>query len=513
MITFFATAPKGIEPLLAQELTDLGVAAIEPGRGGVAFSGDLTTAYRTCLWSRTASRILFPLTHFPAPDTEALYQGVRAIPWADHLSPDSTLAVDFSSTGSAITHSRYGAQRVKDAIVDQFRDLYGRRPSVDRQRPDLRINVYVLRDSANISLDLSGDALHRRGYREHTVIAPLKENLAAALLLKLNWPELAKTGGTLIDPLCGSGTLPIEAAWLAADIAPGLLRDYWGFLGWRQHDTNAWERLRLEAGQRRNQGLQQAPPIRGYDQEPRAIRAALANAQRAGVEKLIHWERRAFEHIQPSHHDTAGLMIANPPYGERLGEQQTLEPLYTQLGDRFRQHFAGWQAAVFTANPDLGKCMGLKAQRVNTFYNGALNCKLLSFTVEPRYFVNRKAADLIKRQAIVNTDAAMFVNRLKKNQRNLKRWLQREKITCYRLYDADIPEYAVAVDIYQQWVHVQEYQAPRHIDSDRAQERLQQIMTVIPEVLELPAEQVFLKVRQPQKGNTQYQKQAESGHF
>ena len=254
MITLFATTPKGIEPLLAEELKELGAASVKASQGGVSFQGNLSIAYRACLWSRTASRILLSLAHFPAPTADTLYQGVRDIPWETHLSPDGTLAVDFTGAGSATNHSRYGAQRVKDAVVDRFRDLYGRRPSVDRQRPDLRINVHIQRDTAGISLDLSGDALHRRGYRENTVIAPLKENLAAALLIKLDWPTLAASGGTLLDPMCGSGTLPIEAAWLATDTAPGLLRDYWGFQGWLQHEAEVWTALVQEAQQRARTG-------------------------------------------------------------------------------------------------------------------------------------------------------------------------------------------------------------------------------------------------------------------
>ena len=232
---------------------------------------------------------------------------------------------------------------------------------------------------------------------------------------------------------------------------------------------------------------------------------------------LIHWQRQDLDHIQPSPADKPGLVIVNPPYGERLSEQHTLEPLYIQLGDIFKKHFPQWRAAVFTANPDLGKRMGLKAQRINTFYNGALNCKLLSFSVEPRYFVDREAADTRTQQAnfaaAVDAGADMFINRLDKNRRTLNPWVQREGISCYRLYDADIPEYAVAVDLYEQWVHVQEYQAPRHIDPARAQARLQQIMSVIPHVLDVPAERVFLKVRQRQKGRDQYQKQAHTAHF
>jgi len=515
--TFFATTPKGIEPLLTEELKALGATGVTPGRGGVTFQGALTTAYRACLWSRTANRILLPLRSFPAPDPNTLYQGVRAIPWEEHLTPDGTLSVDFSATGSGITHTQFAAQKIKDAIVDHLRERYGRRPSVDRRHPNLRINGYLLNDVATISLDLSGDSLHRRGYRQGTVIAPLKENLAAALLLKADWPAIVSSGGPFLDPMCGSGTWPIEAALLAADIAPGLRREYWGFLGWLRHDPDSWAALVSEARQRRDQGITKTPPIIGYDQDADAIRAALVNATRAGVQELVHFERRELSRVQAPFSKVPGLLMANPPYGERLGEVRELESLYAQLGDLLQKHFPGWKAAVFTSNPELGKRMGLRAWRINSFYNGALACKLLRFSVEPGFFVDREKTDARIRELAPHTalaeGAKMFANRLSKNLHTLSRWAEREGISCYRLYDADIPEYAVAVDIYERWVHVQAYQAPRSIDPRRAQERLEQIMAVIPTVLGIPIDQVFLKERKCQKGSDQYQKHADTGRF
>ncbi len=507
----FATAPKGLEPLLAEELRNLDAAAVQIGRGGVAFQGTLATAYRACLWSRTANRILLPLAGFSAIDPDALYQGVYAIYWEQHLSPDGTLAVDFNGAGSQITNTQFGAQKVKDAIVDRLRERFGRRPSVERERPDLRINCYLHNDQATVYLDLSGDSLHRRGYREETVIAPLKENLAAALLLKAGWPAIAATGGPLLDPLCGSGTLPIEAALLAADSAPGLLRQYWGFLNWLQHDSVLWTALLEEARQRREQGLRKVPPIVGYDRDPRAIRAALANAGRAGVQSLIQFECRELNKVLPPRSEVPGLAITNPPYGERLGDIQELEPLYAQLGDWLKTHCQGWTAAVFTGNPDMGKRMGLRAHKINAFYNGALPCKLLNFAVEPPYFVDREAAEDRALQAALADGGEMLANRLRKNRHHLERWVRREGIQCYRLYDADIPEYALAIDLYGPWVHVQEYEAPAEVDPDKARQRLEQAMRVIPALLGVPKERVFLKVRRRQRGANQYQKQDSSG--
>lgn len=514
--TFIATAPEGVDPLLAAELVELGATTIKSVRGGIRFQGSLELAYRACLWSRTASRVLLLLAEFPVAEVEALYAGIHALPWEDHLAPDGTLAVEFTGTGSGIDHSHYGAQRVKDAVVDRFRAQCGQRPGVDRQQPDLRIHVLLRDRQATISLDLSGDSLHRRGYREATVIAPLKETLAAALLLKSGWPNIAAAGGPLLDPLCGSGTLAIEAAWMAGDQAPGLLREHWGFSGWLGHIPVLWNRLLVEAQERRTLGKPRIPLILASDHDPKAVRAALANAQRAGVADQIRVERREFSALQPPW-GLPGLLIANPPYGERLGATEDLAEFYTEFGEVLKTRLNGWRAALFTSNPELGKRMGLRAEKVHVFHNGPLDCRLLRFRVEPEFFVDRATADQRTRTRALKQAAAGgaegFINRLHKNLRHLGRWATRDRVSCYRLYDADLPEYAVAIDRYEQWLHVQEYAPPATVDATRARERLEQVMAALPAALELPAENVFLKVRQRQRGSSQYQKQAQQGRF
>lgn len=515
-LSFLATAPAGIEPLLAAELAALGATAPQPVRGGIRFQGSLELAYRACLWSRVASRILLQLTEFPATDAEALYTGLHDLPWEEHLAAHGTLAVDFSGGGPGIDHTHFGAQRVKDAIVDRFRARAGQRPGVDPRRPDLRIHLRWHHSRATVGIDLSGDSLHRRGYREATVTAPLKETLAAALLLKADWPAIARDGGPLLDPLCGSGTLAIEAAWIAGDHAPGLLRDHWGFSGWLGHIPVLWNRLLAEARDRRETGRTRIPPILASDQDPKAVRAALINAGRAGVAGHIRIERRAWNTVEPPP-GPPGLLIANPPYGERLREPEEIGELYVQLGDRLKSHFQGWRAALFTGNPEQGKRMGLRAVKSHVFHNGPLECRLLQFQVEREYFVDRDAADRRARAAglerALAAGAESFVNRLCKNLRHLGRWAEREGVTCYRLYDADLPEYAVAVDRYERWLHVQEYAPPPSVDVERARERLEQVLAVLPAVLEMPPDQVFLKVRQRQRGASQYQKQADRGRF
>lgn len=525
---FFATVPLGIELLLAQELRDLGASDVREVRAGVSFGGTLADAYRACLWSRLANRILLPVASFPAGTEEALYRGVSAIDWNQHLEVDATFAVDFASSRSAMTHTLYGAQKVKDGIVDHFRKHYGVRPSVDLARPDVRVNVYLDRDQATVSIDLSGESLHKRGYRIEGGKAPLKENLAAAILLRAGWPAIAASGGHFIDPMCGSGTLPIEAALMAADVAPGLQRPYFGLLGWRGHDSALWLDLVTEADTRAEAGLKRIPPIHGYDVDRRAVHIALGNVERAGLRGHVHIERKEVAEVQPRH--TSGLVVVNPPYGERLGDEASLVPLYAELGHTLRTRFLGWRASVFTGNPELAFKLGIRAIKQYALYNGALACKLFNFEVaEERFFTPHEGeppteADRQKRTwlrkarevDVTAGGAAMLANRLRKNLKNLGRWARQSGVSCYRLYDADLPEYAVAVDVYsgdRLWVHVQEYEAPATIDPARAETRLVEALAVIPVVLEVPHQQVFLKVRRRQKGTAQYEKQAEKGQF
>jgi len=528
MLDFFATAPKGTESLLAAELRAMGIAQPRPGKGGVAFGGDLEAAYRVCLWSRVANRVLLSLARFPAATPEALYAGIQALEWAEHLEPTGTLAVDCFVRSSKITHSHYAALKVKDAVVDQFRERRGIRPSVDLQRPDLRINLYLFRDQARLSLDLSGDSLHRRGYREEGGVAPLKENLAAAILLRAGWPETARAGGALVDPMCGSGTLPIEAALLAGDVAPGLLGHRFGFEGWLGHVPALWRRLLEEAGERRDAGLKTLPPILGSDRDPRAVRLARRNLERAGLCGLVHIEQRELAEAAPPEGGKPGLLLVNPPYGERLGEREELGGLYRELGQVLRQRFAGWRAGLFTGSPPLARGLRLKPEQSFDLYNGALECRLFMYRVAEERFVQQRgkgrseaAPPSVWERArptpvAESPGARMLVNRLRKNQKHLGRWARRNGVDCYRLYDADLPEYAVAVDLYQAeelWAVVQEYAPPAEVEPELAQQRLQEALGAVAEVLELPMERIELKTRRRQRGSRQYQKQGSGGRL
>lgn len=528
----FATAPLGLEPLLAEELRALGAADVRERKAGVSFSGTLVTAYRVCLWSRLANRVLLKLGEFPAATADELYQGIRAIDWNEHMAPEATLAVDFVTHRSRLKHGQFGAQKTKDAIVDQFRERFGIRPSVVLDRPQIRVNVYVDQDMASVGLDLSGVSLHQRGYRQEGGAAPLKENLAAAILLRAGWPRVVQADGALLDPMCGSGTLLIEAAWMAADHAPGLLRPHWGFFGWKNHDAGVWRELTEEALARRAAGLAHPLNIYGQDADRSAVRIALENIQKAGLVGRILVRRKPLAETTPQ--GSLGLLVVNPPYGERLGDQQELVALYTELGEVLKARFRGWKASLFTGNPELAFRLGIRATKHYRLFNGALECRLFNFEIEPERFFTphpdesglseeaRKLRRLMRRvqtvaqRGAVGPGGEMFGNRVRKNLKTLARWARQNGVTCYRLYDADLPEYAVAIDLYQgerTWVVVQEYAAPASIAADKAESRLVEALAVLPGILQIPLEQVYLKVRRKQKGLAQYEKQGEAGRF
>ena len=523
----FATTPKAMETILTEELQSLGITSIKATMAGVAFQGDLETAYRACLWSRTANRILLVLSSFEVKTQDDLYNGVQKIDWFEHINPDDTFAVSFSAKNSqAINNTHFGALKVKDAIVDQMRARFNRRPGIDTAQPSIRINVYLHNEIAQLSLDLSGESLHRRGYRDVNIKAPMKENLAAAMLLRCGWPQIASQQGSLIDPMCGSGTLLLEGAMIAADYAPGLLRDYFGFLGWKKHDAECWKKLRLEAVQRKKKGLEKLPVIAGFDQDRHTVNTALAHIANAGLQNKIHVERRDIGDAAPAESWKPGLLICNPPYGERLGDEQETAELYKKFGESLKAHFLGWKAAMIISNPELGFRLGIRSQKPITLYNGALECKLLRLDIEEHNFFIPKAKTQEDRitQAIETstgeqTEAAgaeIFANRLKKNLKKLARWAKQNHINCYRVYDADLPEYAAAVDIYQgdkTWVNIQEYEPPKSIDQHKADQRLAGLLVEIPLVLGVDREQVFLKIRRKQRSTDQYEKHGDQGRF
>ena len=513
----FATCAKGLEYLLVDELRALGASEVREALAGVHFEGDLAAAYRACLWSRLANRVLLFLAEFEAADDSALYHGVRAVDWQRHLHSDGTLAVDVNLFASQITHDRYAAQRVKDAVVDQLREATGERPSVDTEEPDLRINVAVKRDVATLSLDLSGTSLHRRGYRVAQGAAPLKETLACAVLLRAGWPQTYVDGGSLLDPMCGSGTLLIEGARMAADVAPGLQRTYFGFQRWRGHEAETWRALLAEARARAERGLAALRPVFfGFDQDTRAIEASEKNARVAMVGNHVVFHAGEIAALHAPAGSAPGLVVCNPPYDERLAADATL---YREFGHVLREQFAGWRAAVLTGDEALGRALGLRVSKRYVLYNGALKTTLIRVD---QIESNKDAPPRAPRP--LSDGAQMVANRLRKNLRSSKQWRTRENVTCFRAYDADLPEYAAAIDVYegalensdappQTWLHVQEYQAPADIPLETQKQRLGDLLRAAMEVFELPRVRVALKTRQRGKGGEKYGRLDRRGEF
>ncbi|CNH20794.1 bifunctional 23S rRNA (guanine(2069)-N(7))-methyltransferase RlmK/23S rRNA (guanine(2445)-N(2))-methyltransferase RlmL [Yersinia pekkanenii] len=500
MNSLFASTARGLEELLKSELEALGAHDCKIVQGGVHFQGDDRLMYQSLLWSRLASRILLPLNEFKVYSDLDLYLGVQAIDWPSIFGVDKTFAVHFSGVNDEIRNSQYGALKVKDAIVDSFTRKLDQRPTVAKQQPDIRVNVFLQRDMASVALDLSGEGLHQRGYRDLTGQAPLKENLAAAIIQRSGW----QPGTPMVDPMCGSGTLLIEAAMMASDRAPGLHRSHWGFTGWSAFNQELWHELTTEAQVRARAGLQETSSrFFGSDIDRRVIEMARANARRAGVLELITFNANDVSKlVNPLPEGPVGTVISNPPYGERLESEPALIALHNMLGRIMKAAFGGWRLSLFSASPELLSCLQLRAEREFKAKNGPLDCvqKNYQLTANPQGAAGFQVAE-------------DYANRLRKNVKKLDKWAKQQGIECYRLYDADLPDYNVAVDRYGSKVVVQEYAPPKTIDAQKARQRLFDVINATLAVLDLPSNQLVLKTRERQKGKNQYEKLAQKGEF
>ena len=505
-----ATCGFGLEDLVSEEIASFGGTEIETRPGAVRWTGNLETGYRACLWSRFASRILLELARFDAPDTDALYTHAGAILWDDHFTVKSTFAVQTTLVNAAIGHSQYASLRIKDAIVDQFRKRFGKRPDVDAINPDIRLNLHIQGTGATLSLDLSGESLHRRGYRTGSGEAPLKETLAAAIVRLSGWLERVEEEPILLDPMCGGATLLIEAALMLSDSAPGLLRKTFGFMGWNKHDPQLWERLIQEALDREGQGLPESwPQFIGFDADPKVVAAARKNVIAAGLRDVIVVKQRQLARLQSP--GARGCLLTNPPYGERLSEKEAVKYLYRCLGRTFQTRFPGWTLGFFTANPDLAEMTGMQWDSRYRLFNGPLKCQLL--VGSEGHLPERRPPAWSTTPLAPGSPGEDLANRLIKNCGQLLPWAESEGITCFRLYDGDIPEFNLAIDLYEEWIHVQEYAPPASIDAAKAEERFNLALQVIRSVFEVPRSRIFIKTRQKQKGTQQYQKKPGQGNL
>lgn len=494
---------KGTEALLADEIRHLGGNVDKENRIGVYWHGDLEAAYKVCLWSRLASRLLLPLHECQVDSVDEMYRMAKSVDWPSLFPVDATFRIDFHGSSRFINNTQFGAQKIKDAVVDCFREKVGARPDVDKSG-DIRIEAQLRKGQLLLFLNVSGDSLHRRGYRLQPGQAPLKENLAAALLIRAGWPDKFKAGQHLIDPMCGSGTLLIEAGLMAADIAPGLNRQGWGFERWKSHERKLWLRLVEDARQRRTDGINGLKnKLYGFDIDADQLAAASKNLERSGLEGKVHLERRDITdlRVQKDVVKEGGLVICNPPYGERIGELPQLAPLYQHLHDATMK-LPEWPIAIFTGNLDLSRAIRRPLDKQYKFMNGKIEAKLLVFGAADE----RSSRPQV---SAIRGPVEQFANRIKKNIKTASKWAKRENIHCYRIYDADLPEYAVAVDRYEDWLHVQEYVPPKSIDPAVAERRLLDVLSALPEVTGVPAEKIVLKRRERQSGKRQYEKQSD----
>lgn len=503
----------GLEPCLARELEALGAKAIETRNRLVICRGNLELMYQANLWCRTAIRVLRPIASFAAKEEKALYDGIKKINWQTWMSAHGTLAVDADVRSSFTTHSLYLSQLAKDAVVDQFREVTGQRPSVDLKNPDLRIVVSLFEDQAQIYVDASGDSLHKRGYRRRAGEAPLSEVLAAGIVQLSDW----KPGTPLFDAMCGSGTMAIEAALVAKNIAPGAMGREFGFQKWPDYDRALFESLLAKAHAAETSGAGTA--IFALDQDAEVLEVARENAARARVSDLIRFEPGDFFETDPPV-PTAGVLVMNPPYDERLPVDNIAE-LCQRIGDRLKQAYGGWSASLLCGNLEATKYLGLRTSRRTILYNGSIECRLLKYELRAK----APGTDTAPQAPAWRTKspeenpkwkerAEVFANRLRKNLKNYANWAKREEISCWRVYDWDIPELPFLIDIYGDRLHVAEIE--RNYDHSPVEHTayIQMMVRTAAQVLGVEASHVYFKKRKPQKaGGFQYSAVDERGEL
>ena len=496
MNQILVTTSRGLDELLKSEIESLCLdVSCRLSPGTVSFSGTLEQAYTLCLWSRLANRVVWVLAEGPCDSADELYDTASSVDWQQHLRPSNTLSVQFNGTNRAIKNSQFGAVRIKDAIVDQFMEELDLRPSVEKKLADFPIWARCHREKVTIGLDLSGNSLHQRAYRSKTGEAPLKEHVACAMLIRSGWTQ--DTTKPLSDVFCGSGTIAFEAAYIARNITPGIKRSYWGFNRWLQHNPSLWNDINDEA-----LASQKAceTPIYASDIDSKLVNIARKNADQAGVFNDIRFDVCDALKASPLSKEP-GYLISNPPYGERLGELTDLIPTFAELGKQLKNAWGGWHVSLLSSNRDLLRVLKLRSGKEYGLNNGKLECR----------FVNYLMDEDNCRQYGNDGDNHEFANRLKKNLKKLKSWIKQQDTNCYRIYDADLPDYNVAIDVYGEWLVVQEYAPPKTVSEDKARKRLQEVLLHLPAVTGVDVKKIALKVRSQQKGTTQYEKMDQKG--
>ncbi len=513
MYQFLVTTSRGLDALLQDEiLTICPNVDTKLAPGMVKVNGDLTDAYRICMHSRLANRVLWVLVHAESPNEQALYNAANGIDWPTHFSHEHDFMVQFNGTTKSINNTQFGALRIKDAIVDRFVESGVMRPSVSKLAPKIVIHARLHRDEVTICIDLSGKSLHQRYYRQSTGEAPLKEHVASAMLYRSGYVEqvrqnqLSSNPSNLViaDPMCGSGTIAIEAALIAQRIAPAAARTHWGFTHWKHHQPAAWQQVVTEAKEQELNPNDTHVTVYANDVDRKLVRSAKENADEAGVFSSIifsqtdalKWtiDNQPLESIDT--HSPTHFIVTNPPYGERLGELATLLPMFVDWGAQLKAHFANWQVTMLTSNRELLRQLRLRSSKEYAMMNGKLECKSVNF------ILNEANCTAVEQ----HSGQIDFANRLKKNLKRLKPFISSNVTNCYRIYDADLPEYNCAIDRYDDWLVVQEYAPPKDVPAEKARRRLHDVLLQLPALTGVSTKQIVLKVREQQKGKAQYDK-------
>ncbi len=497
----FVSCPRFTEDLLKKELELLDIEIAKEVPGGLYIPFSTKYVYRICLFSHIANRVLLQLATVSAESPELLAGQTSSIAWENHFSPADRFMVDCRETSEVFRNRIYAAQVVKDGICRRFTDLNYKKPEVDVKNPDISINLFLYSDKAVLSIDLSGGSLHQRNYRIKSVKAPLKENTAAAVLFRAGWRK--GDNRAFLDPMCGSGTFLIEAALISAGIPPGLFIGKFGFEKWKGHKAFEYRSLRQNAEELFRSLIKNIPHIIGSDIDKYSVYAARDNIKKAGLDGHIRVycsDARSMKSISENFSGEKGLIVFNPPYGKRLGNHESLIADYSLIGREIKQYFRGWNCSIITAVKNLSSCLGLKTYKINKLYNGGILAFVYNYEIEEDAWEN----------TVADPGLEMFRNRLKKNMKNLSRWIREENISSYRLYDADMPEYSAAIDIYEnKWIHIQEYEAPESIDPRSASRRLGHILSVLPEFTGIIQQNIFYKKRKKQHGKLQYNENRE----
>lgn len=500
-LQFFLPCGRGLEELLAAEVAELGGSDIVLTNSGVTCQGDLQLGYNLCMWSRLGSRVLLKLLETEVHDRYGLEKAAADYPWPDVFNERNTFAVRFNGTSETLRNTQFSAQVVKDGVVEAFRRVGANRPVVEPKHAEINIQGYLHKGIATLYLDLAGNGLHERGYRQAKGAAPIRETLAAALIvragLSLNCVTAPEQWPTLVaDPACGSGTLLIEAAMLATDRAPGLNRTQWGFNAWRGHRAAVWNDVKAAAKQRFVVGMAACKSqFHGVDNNPEVVAAANENIRALGFTDLIKVELGDASDswlIQRYKRAASGLLLSNPPYGARLGSELGAWLFYRNFGRQLRQGIAGWRAAILAPDESMIKAMRMRTEKKYKLNNGGIPVLLAIMDLTDA------------QEEFARPEVQALSNRLKKNWQQREKWAAQEGIDCFRVYDADIPEFNAAIDFYAGSLVVQEYAAPKDIPEHISERRWWQVLEAVMDSLPVSPDRIFTRQRQRQKGEQQY---------